>query len=105
MAGFWRIEQPERLERGNWLRKQSGFTLIETIVAMLLVATMIVGLVPLYSYIHSHEINNMTRVVTYNLAESQIEQIKSTSFDLMGTEGRQSVRQHPADTRPLAAIF
>ena len=101
MTGLRRIEQPESLERGNWLHEQSGFTLVETIVAMLLVAMMIVGFVPLYSYIRSHEIKNMTRVMAYNLAESQIEQIKSTSFDLMGTNGGSPPGSVPQAQGPL----
>jgi prepilin-type N-terminal cleavage/methylation domain-containing protein len=87
MAGFWRIEHADSLKRGDPLCEQSGFTLVETIVAMLLVAILISGFVPLISYIRLHLLYNTAKVMAYNMAESQIEQIRSTSFDLMGTPG------------------
>jgi type II secretory pathway pseudopilin PulG len=60
---------------------QSGDTLIEVIVAMLLLGMIILGLVPLFSTIHSNEIMNIANVTAYKLAESQIEAIKSAAFD------------------------
>ena len=65
---------------------QGGDTLIEVVVAMLLLGLMILGLVPLFTWVHSHEIINTAKVTAYNLAESQIEAIKSTPYDQMGTQ-------------------
>jgi hypothetical protein len=61
---------------------------------------MILGLAPLFVKVHSYELLNTTKVVAYNLAESQIEQIKSTPFDSMGTQGGD-----PAGGFPLLATY
>jgi type II secretory pathway pseudopilin PulG len=80
MAGSWRIEQLDSLEFSNRMQEQGGFNMVEVIVAMLLVAMVISGFVPLYSYIHENLIMNTTKAVAYNLAESQIEAIKASNF-------------------------
>lgn len=101
MAGFWRIEHADSLKRGDRLCEQNGFTLVETIVAMLLVAILISGFVPLISYIRLHLIYNTAKVMAYNMAESQIEQIRSTSFDLMGTSGGNPQGNTPQTQGPM----
>jgi len=67
-------------------RPQSGDTLIEVIVAMLLVGMMITGLVPLFTKIHTYELMNTAKVAAYSMAESQIEAIKSAPYDQIGTQ-------------------
>jgi type II secretory pathway pseudopilin PulG len=80
MAGFWRTEQLDSLECGNRVHEQSGFSMVEAIVAMLLVAVAISGLVPLYSYIHENLIKNIAETLAYNLAEQRIEAVKAADY-------------------------
>jgi type II secretory pathway pseudopilin PulG len=72
MPGSGKIKQIDR--------SQVGDTLIEVVVAMLVLGIIILDLVPLYSQVRVHEIMDTTRVAAYNLAESQIEAIKSAHF-------------------------
>jgi type II secretory pathway pseudopilin PulG len=69
-----------------YAKLQGGDTLIEVIVAMLLVGIMILGLVPLFIKIHTYELMNTARVVAYSLAERQIEAAKSTPYAYLGTQ-------------------
>jgi type II secretory pathway pseudopilin PulG len=69
-----------------YVRAQSGDTLVEVIVAMVLLGMVILGFVPLFIKIHTYELMNTARAVAYRLVESQIEAIKSTPYNQMGTQ-------------------
>ncbi|MGD0152177.1 MAG: type II secretion system protein [Thermacetogeniaceae bacterium] len=77
----------EIMRKQNNMQKQSGFTLVEAIVAMLVVAMMIIGLVPLYSFIQIGNIKNITKVVATNLAQSRLEAVRSMPWNQIGTIG------------------
>jgi len=72
-------------------RLQSGDTLVEVIVAMLILGLIIGGLVPLFVKIITYEKMNTARVTAYNLAVQTVEAIKSTPFDSVGTITTDSV--------------
>ncbi len=72
MPGSSAIEQIDR--------SQGGDTLIEVVVAMLLLGVVILGLVPLFSQVRIRQLKDTSRVAAYNLAVSQIEAIKSAHF-------------------------
>jgi prepilin-type N-terminal cleavage/methylation domain-containing protein len=61
-------------------RLQSGDTLIEVIVAMLILGLMILGLAPLLAKIHLYERINASKAEAYNLAEGQVEAIRSAPY-------------------------
>jgi hypothetical protein len=59
---------------------QRGDTLVEVIVSMILLGLMIVWVVPLFSILHTDEVISTAKVGAYNLAESQVETIRSAPF-------------------------
>jgi hypothetical protein len=59
---------------------QCGDTLVEVMVSMILLGLMIVWVVPLFSILHADEVISTAKVGAYNLAESQIEAIRSAPF-------------------------
>lgn len=66
--------------RRLYARLQSGDTLIEVVVAMMILGMMILGLVPLFSRIHIFQSMNAAEAEAYNLAEQRVEAIKSAPY-------------------------
>jgi type II secretory pathway pseudopilin PulG len=64
---------------------QSGFSLVEVIVSMLLLLFVILSFVPLYSFVHKNLLSNRVKMMAYNLAKDRIEQIRSMRYNEVGT--------------------
>ncbi len=117
MAGCWRIEQPECLEHGNCASRavssccknigkkyEAGFSLIEVLVAMIILLIVIIGFAPLMLYLHQNMESNRIRAAAYNLAKQNLEQIRATQFDQIGTVGGSPAGSIPQTTTNTTAL-
>jgi prepilin-type N-terminal cleavage/methylation domain-containing protein len=66
---------------------RAGFSLLEVLVAMVILFLVIMGFAPLMLYLHQNMESNRIRAVAYNLAKQNLEQIRATQFDDVGTIG------------------
>jgi len=64
----------------NLLGKDSGFTLIESVIALLLIAMMLSGGLALYLYSQGHLNAAIHRKMATNIANSRMEEIKNGGY-------------------------
>lgn len=83
------------MRKTDRLKKETGFTLIEMIIALTIVFIIAASLVPLMVYVTKGGYNNQNRTTANNLASSVMEKIRAMDYDSIGTAGG-----NPAGTIP-----
>jgi len=64
----------------NRVGDQQGFTLVEIVVALLIIFILVIGFVPMYEYIGQAMNNNKYRQVATGLANSVIEEMRALPY-------------------------
>ncbi len=71
----------------NLIFKNNGFTLVEVLVAMVLLVIMAAAFIPLFTHIIKVNQTNKARLTASNLAVSILEEIKALDYDDIGIDG------------------
>jgi type II secretory pathway pseudopilin PulG len=65
--------------------KQQGFTLIETVIAMVVMMIVGLGAASLFVYAVGHNSDASNRALSMSVAQQQMEQLRKTAFTNLGT--------------------
>ncbi|MFA5867803.1 MAG: hypothetical protein WC891_07595 [Actinomycetota bacterium] len=69
------------------LKRQAGYTLMETLLALSLIVLAFVAVLPLYFVLTNYVVNNRLRAVADNVASREMERIRKTSYNQVGIVG------------------
>ena len=69
----------------KYLKKQSGFTLVEMIIAITLLLLVALSFIPMFVFISEASQNKRVRLIALKLASSKIEEIRALPYDQVGT--------------------
>lgn len=72
------------LPRQSRREKQQGFTLIETVIAMVVMMIVGLGAASLFVYAMGHNSEASNRVLSMGVAQQQMEQLRKTAFANLG---------------------
>ena len=74
------------METTNDLKSESGFTLIETVIAMIVLLVALLGVFITITYAISYNAGNSTRTKTLAALQQKVEQLRSAKFTPTATD-------------------
>ena len=76
-----RRRREEIIPRGDKARRQMGFTLIETSIAMLILLVGALGVASLFVYAANNNAGGVTRTIALTVAQQRLELLRNLPFD------------------------